>query len=67
MQEFPKWKFAAGKSRIVENPAEETALGAGWFDSPADVPAASDADEQAEEQAVKVLEDAIARKKARKK
>ena len=65
-QYYPKWKYHATQpARIVASPEAETALGDGWVDSPADVPTA-DSDEQAEEQAVEVLQAVLAKKKRKK-
>jgi hypothetical protein len=37
--EFPKWKYHPAKGgKIVQNPEEEAALGANWYESPADFP-----------------------------
>lgn len=38
--QYPRWKYGAeGQSAIVNDADEEEALGEGWYDSPADVPA----------------------------
>lgn len=38
-QAFPKWKYHADQgARVVESKEAEEALGAGWVDSPADLP-----------------------------
>jgi hypothetical protein len=37
-EEFPKWKYHETQNAvIVQDPDEESALGEGWFDSPADI------------------------------
>jgi hypothetical protein len=36
-KEYPKWKYAAGKSVIVEDADAEAELGDGWFNFPDEV------------------------------
>lgn len=31
---YPKWRYRGGESQLVQNAAEEKALGAGWTDNP---------------------------------
>lgn len=39
-QAFPKWKYHRTEAaKVVNDPAEEMALGEGWYDSPAEIPA----------------------------
>lgn len=35
-QEFPKWKYRGAKAVLVNNKQEESDLGSGWADAPAD-------------------------------
>jgi hypothetical protein len=36
--QYPKWLYHATETaRIVQDPGEQMELGAGWYDSPADV------------------------------
>jgi hypothetical protein len=43
LQTHPKWKYSAtAPACVVATPEDEAALGAGWYDSPALVPAHDD-------------------------
>lgn len=37
-EEFPKWKYSLAENVIVQDKAEEDALGDGWYNTPADLP-----------------------------
>ncbi len=37
--DYPKWKYSADSSVVVESTDAEAELAGAWFDSPADVPA----------------------------
>lgn len=59
--EYPRWKYAVGKSVIVENAEEEAALEGEWFNLPEEV------DAHLDEKARKIDEDLRAKRSAKAK
>jgi len=59
MKHFPKWKYSIGKSVVVENEEEESALRGEWFDLPSQLQASLD------EKAKKIDDELLAKRKTK--